>query len=134
MNNLRKRICVYIDGANFFHGIKTINKNYSDLSFDFEKFINQITKKYKLIQIYYYNAPLKEKYNKWIYWEQMRFFSRLRKIPKFKLILCKRQKRLNDNNEEYFVIKGDDIHLSLDMLRDACKNKYDINFLLIRKL
>jgi len=120
-----ERISIYIDGANFFHGLKTINKNYSDLCFDFEKFIEKIVRGNELINVYYYNAPLKEKFNKWIYWEQVRFFDRLRKVPKFKLILCKRQKRLDENNDEYYIIKGDDIHLALDMLRDACKNKYD---------
>ena len=78
-----------------------------------------------LIKIYYYNAPLKEKFNKWVYWQQMKFFSRISKISRLNLVLCKRQKRLDEKNEEYYVIKGDDIHLSLDMLRDACKDKYD---------
>lgn len=116
---------MFIDGANFYHGLKSINKNYSDLCFDFEKFIRKIVGKEELINVYYYNAPLKEKFNKWIYWKQIKFFDRLRKIPKFNVVLCKRQKRLDGNDDEYFVIKGDDIHLSLDMLRDACKNKYD---------
>lgn len=55
----------------------------------------------------------------------MKLFSRLRKIPKCKVVLCKRQKRVDREEQEYYVIKGDDIHLALDMLRDACKDKYD---------
>ena len=55
----------------------------------------------------------------------MKLFARLRKIPKCKIILCKRQKRVDRDEQEYYVIKGDDIHLSLDMLRDACKDRYD---------
>ncbi|HDL02212.1 MAG TPA: NYN domain-containing protein [Candidatus Pacearchaeota archaeon] len=120
-----KRISIYIDGANFFHGLKIVNKNYSDLCFDFERFVRKIVGKDELVNIYYYNAPLKEKFNKWVYWEQVKFFDRLRKIPKLKLILCKRQKRLDGDDNEYYVIKGDDIHLALDMLRDACKDNYD---------
>ncbi|MFA5019767.1 MAG: NYN domain-containing protein [Candidatus Pacearchaeota archaeon] len=39
--------------------------------------------------------------------------------------LCKRQKRFDKDDEEYYTIKGDDIHLALDMLNDAWENKYD---------
>jgi len=55
----------------------------------------------------------------------MNLFARLKKIPKCKVVLCKRQKRIDINEKEYYIIKGDDIHLALDMLRDACKNEYD---------
>ena len=125
-----KRISVYIDGANFYYGLKTINQRYSDTSSDFEKFVNEIIRKDELITIYYYNAPLKVDFNKYVYWNQMKFFERLKKIPKCKVILCKRQKRVDRDEKEYYVIKGDDIHLSLDMLRDACKNKYDKSILI----
>jgi len=120
-----KRVSIYIDGANFYYGLKTINQRYSDIFFDFEKFVKEIVGENKLITIYYYNAPLKENFNKYVYWNQMNFFGRLKKIDKFKIVLCKRQKRLDGDDNEYYVIKGDDIHLALDMLRDACKDKYD---------
>ena len=38
---MRKRVCVYIDGANFYYGLKTIDKRYSDIFFDFEKYIKK---------------------------------------------------------------------------------------------
>ena len=123
--NVLKRISVYIDGVNFYYGLKTINSRYSDIFFDFEKFVKEIVGENQLITIYYYNAPLKENFNKYVYWNQMKFFARLEKIPKCKVVLCKRQKRVDSDEKEYYIIKGDDIHLSLDMLRDACKNKYD---------
>ena len=120
-----KRVSVYIDGANFYYGLKTINQRYSDIFFNFEKFVKKITRKNKLITIYYYNAPIKENFNKYVYWNQMKLFARLRKIPKCNVVLCKRQKRVDADKKEYYIIKGDDIHLALDMLRDAYKNKYD---------
>ncbi|MDA3836800.1 MAG: NYN domain-containing protein [Nanoarchaeota archaeon] len=122
---MSNRISIFIDGANFYHGSKTINTRYSDIFFDFENFIKSIVGNDELVNIYYYNAPLKENLNKYVYWNQIKLFNRLRKIPKLNLVLCKRQKRLDGSDEEYFVIKGDDIHLSIDMLRDAYKNKYD---------
>ncbi|MEK6859819.1 MAG: NYN domain-containing protein [Nanoarchaeota archaeon] len=103
-----KRVSIYIDGANFYYGLKTINVRYSDVFFDFEKFVKEIVGKDKLITIYYYNAPLKENFNKWVYWNQMKLFARLRKTPKCEVVLCKRQKRVDRDEQEYYVIKGDD--------------------------
>ena len=122
---MKKRVSIFIDGANFYYGLKTINTRYSDIFFDFEKFVNDIIGRDILLKVYYYNAPLKENFNKWVYWNQMKLFARLRKIPKCEVVLCKRQRRVDSDNQEYYVIKGDDIHLALDMLRDACKDKYD---------
>lgn len=127
---MKKRISVYIDGANFFYGLKSINKKYSDFCFDFNKYIGKIVGRDNLISVYYYNAPLIQSYNKELYWKQVKFFNRLKKINKFKVILCKRQRRIDDKNKEYYVIKGDDIHLSLDMLKDACKDKCDKSILI----
>jgi len=59
-----KRVSVYIDGANFYYGLKTINKRYSDIFFDFKKFLKEIIGKNNLVKIYYYNVPLKENFNK----------------------------------------------------------------------
>lgn len=122
---MKKRVSIFIDGANFYYGLKTINKRYSDIFFDFEKFVKEISKKDRLVNFYYYNAPLKENLNKRIYWNQMKLFNRIRKISNGKVVLCKRQKRIDGNENEYYIIKGDDIHLALDMFRDACKSKYD---------
>ena len=38
------KILIYIDGANFYYGIKSINDKYTDLNFDFEKYINNVLK------------------------------------------------------------------------------------------
>lgn len=107
---MKRIISVFIDGANFYHGLKTINSRYSDIFFDFEKFIKSIVGDDELANVYYYNAPLKENLNKHVYWNQMRLFGRLKQIAHFDVVLCKRQKRLNGNDEEYFMIKGDNIH------------------------
>jgi len=120
-----ERISIYIDGANFVYGLKTLSPKYSDYHFDFENFIKKIIGKNDLIDILYYNASLKQAINPRRFKEQQKLLSRLRKITKCKVILCKRQKRFNKDDEEYYTIKGDDINLALDMLNDAWKNKYD---------
>ena len=123
--NMKKRICIYIDGANFVYGIKTINKRYNDFMFDFEKLAKLICKKHELVKINYYNASLKRKLNITKWERQQRLFNRLKKLKNFNIILCKRQKRLNKLDEEFYSIKGDDIHLAIDMIIAATKDKYD---------
>ncbi|MFW6047075.1 MAG: NYN domain-containing protein [Candidatus Woesearchaeota archaeon] len=122
---MEKRISIYIDGANFVYGLKSLNQKYSDYHFDFENFFKKIVGKNDLIDIFYYNASLKQAINPRRFREQQKLLSRLRKITKCKVVLCKRQKRFNKDDEEYYTIKGDDINLALDMLNDAWENKYD---------
>ena len=122
---MKERISIYIDGANFVYGLKTLNKKYSDYHFDFENFIKMVLGKNELVDVFYYNASLKQEINPRRFREQQKLISRLRKITQCKVVLCKRQKRFNKDDEEYYTIKGDDIHLALDMLNDAWENKYD---------
>ncbi len=120
-----KRISIYIDGANFYVGMTSINPKYTDVKFDFEKYIQNIIGKNNLIKIYYYNGSLKQQINFKIFQKQQKLFSRLRKIKRCEVIICKRKPRINDEGREYHIIKGDDIYLALDMQGDAYENKYD---------
>lgn len=119
------RICVYIDGANFYGGLTSLNKNFSDLNFNFEEYIKYLCKQDKILRVYYYNAIVKKKINKKIWEKQKRLFDRLHKINKFWVKLCTRKSRLNILGEEYHTIKGDDILLALDMIEDCYNNKFD---------
>lgn len=125
-----ERVFVYIDGANFYGGLRTINPKYTDTKFDFERYINKIVGKRKLIKIKYYNASLKQQINPEIFKKQQRLFSRLRKIPLCGVILSKRKPRLDAQGNQYHTIKGDDISLAIDMLAEAYENQYDTTILI----
>lgn len=125
-----KRICIYIDGANFYGGLTSLNKNFSDLNFDFEKYLKHLCKKSKIVRIYYYNVLVKKKINKRIWEKQNKLFERLHRLDKFWVKLCTRKSRLNILGEEYFTIKGDDIYLALDMIEDCYNNKFDKTILI----
>ena len=61
-----ERISIYIDGANFVYGLKSLNKTYSDYHFDFEAFIKKIiTKPIPKIKIklFVVSAPVNFKKN-----------------------------------------------------------------------
>ena len=108
--------------------MKTLNKKYSDFYFDFNKYIAYLTKNKKLVDIYYFNAPLKQQYNADTYTKQQLQFERLKKTG-FNVILCKRKKILTKNGKESHKIKEDDIRLALQMQKDAYDNKYDVAYL-----
>lgn len=120
-----KRICVYIDGANFYGGLTSINRNFSDINFDLEKYVKFLCGKNKLVKIYYYNALVKKKINEKIWKKQNKLFDRLHKLDKFWVKLCTRKSRLNILGKEYYTIKGDDIFLALDMMEDCYNDKFD---------
>ncbi|MBI2045553.1 NYN domain-containing protein [Candidatus Pacearchaeota archaeon] len=120
-----KRTFVYVDGANFYGGLTSINKKFTDTKFDFENYANYLAGKEKLIRINYYNALVKKRINEKIWKKQSDFFNMLRKIPKCKITLCTRKSRLTLLGEEYHTIKGDDISLALDMIEDCYNDKFD---------
>jgi uncharacterized LabA/DUF88 family protein len=123
------RVFVYIDGRNFYYGLRSLDSNYTDLNFDFVKFSKLIKgvnwKEQKLKKIFYYNAPLKKDVNLKLFKEQQRFFARLKSNPLVKLNLAKMLGRTEDDGSQRFVTKGDDIWLACDMLQDANDNKFD---------
>jgi len=120
-----KRVSVYIDGANFYGGVTSINPKYTDTKFDFENYIKKIISWNVLVEVYYYNGSLKRQIQPHLFKKQQRFFSRLRSIRNFNVIILKRKPRINEYGEEYHTIKGDDICLALDMQGDAYEDKYD---------
>lgn len=122
-----KRTAIFIDGNNFYFGLKRI---YSDdikfINFDFEKFCNFLTGKNELVTIFYYNAPLDRTKDLNKYQNQQKFFEKIKKIPKFNLILCKLLKRrISGTDKYYYVLKEDDIHMAVDLVKGAFKNTYD---------
>jgi uncharacterized LabA/DUF88 family protein len=120
-----KRISVYIDGANFYGGLTSIDRKYTDSKFYFENYIKFLVGKNLIVKIYYYNALVKKKINEKVWKKQKDFFDKLHKIKKCKVSLCTRKSRLNILGEEYHTIKGDDISLALDMIEDCYNNKFD---------
>ena len=116
-----ERVAIFIDGSNFYHStkkLKIINK------VNFQKLVNELVENRTLINVFYYNAPLDISVDPKVYWNQQKFFNVLRRIPKFKVILCKSRKTRRDGKIKYEV-KGDDTHLVSDFVGEAYENLYD---------
>jgi len=120
----REKIIIFIDGSNLYHLIKKMFPKKKQKDFDFGKFIDKISGKEKIIRIYYYNCALDISHNFEAYAKQQRFFEKLRRIPSFKLILCRMQK-VKIEGKTIYQVKEDDIHLAVDMVKLAYNNAYD---------
>jgi len=120
-----KRVCVYIDGANFFGCLNNYNKFYFDTNFDFERYVKSIIGNDSLICVYYYNGYIKKKINPNVWARQDILFKHLNKLKNWKVILCRRQECNDEDNKPFFRLKEDDINLAINALSDAYENKFD---------
>ena len=134
MDNDNEKIIIFIDGSNLYNVLKRLFKNEKKMfDFNFEKFINKIVGERELVRTYYYTAPLDRKKDEVTYKKQQKFFENLKKIPNFKLVLCRMQK-VKINEKICYQVKEDDIHLAVDMVRLAYNNAYDTAIVTSRSL
>jgi len=122
-----KRVAVFIDGNNFYYGLRKIyGKNKSLKDFDFEHFANFLSRNEKVVAIYYYNAQLDREFNPSKFKSQKEFFQKLKSIPNFNLVLCRLLKRnIAKTNKHYYIIKEDDIHMAVDMVDGSAYDTFD---------
>ncbi|MFH1359365.1 MAG: NYN domain-containing protein [archaeon] len=122
-----EKVILFIDGSNFYYGLKSIYEDSKELSyFNFKKFGDFLAGKRKLIRVLYYNAPLDYSEDKKKYAKQQRFFEKVKNTEKVKLILSRLQKRkIKGTSKFYYVIKGDDIHIAVDMVKGAYEDSFD---------
>lgn len=124
------RVCIFIDGSNFYHALKEAGL---PINVDFGKLAIELTGQRKHIHTYYYNAPLvnprrgdpdfaeRERQCR----AQQRFLYSLRFVPN----LTFRPGRLQRSPDGRYVEKGVDIMLAVDMLTLAFKDRYDVAIL-----
>ncbi len=120
----KERVVILIDGSNHYHIIKNLLPNKKLRDFNFERFIQLLSKDRKIVRTYYYSAPLDRKKDEEAYKKQQRFFEKIQNISNFNLVLCRMQKVKIDGKIVYQV-KEDDIHLAVDMVKLAYNNAYD---------
>jgi len=125
------RVAVFIDGNNFYFGLRKLyGKNKSLKVFDFKGFADFLADKGEVVKIYYYNAQLDREFNSDKFESQKEFFSKLKKIPNFNLVLCRLLKRnITGTNKHYYIIKEDDIHMAVDMVDGSAENIFDLAIL-----
>jgi len=115
-----ERVVIFIDGSNFYHGLKAkIGRTGIDF-YKFAKLLCRDDDDRKLIRIYYYNAPYKKEIDDEKYKSQQKFFSSLESTPYLEVKLGRLEPRGNT-----FIEKGIDILIAVDMLKYAYDDTYD---------
>ncbi len=120
MENKKERIIILIDGSNFYYSTARKGKKVN-----FEKLIKELLGNRELVGVYYYVAPLDIKADENKYWKHQRFLKMLSEIPKFKVVLCTLKKLKAKNRGYIYIVKGDDVKLSNNLLMGAVKDLYD---------
>ena len=118
-----ERLMIFIDGSNFYYGLKAeVGKTEINL----EKLGKVLCGGGRqLIRIYYYNAPLDQSHDPERYKSQQKWFDKVRSTPDTTLVLAKMKKRHNKDGKPEYYVKGDDIHIAVDMLKLAYNDAYD---------
>jgi len=123
-NARAERVAIFIDGSNFYHSVKELFFIHDNVDFraqGFNALINELAKGRLLVGVYYYNAPLDRNFNPDIYSKQQSFFAELKRLPGWFVILCRMRK---DGTGQY-TVKGDDIHIAVDMVGLAYEDAFD---------
>ena len=124
MNSKKRKIIIYIDGSNFYFSIK---KTFN-CKLDIERFCKKLSTNNNLISINYYISPVGESSLK-MYTEQQKFFEKLKKIDKLKIIFGRLEKHKKDG-KVFYVEKATDVNITQDLIFDAVDNNYDKAYLI----
>lgn len=122
-----ERIMVFIDGRNFYYGMKAMSFN-TQAPLYYDKLSRILAKERKLIRTYFYTAVFTEDKNPVRWREQQAFLTQLQTTPGLVL----RTKPLKMSDSKGIHEKGIDILLAVDMLRFARLNTYDTAILASR--
>ncbi len=117
-----KRVMIFIDGSNFYHGLRA---NMGKTNIDFAKLSKQLCGSGReLVRAYYYNVPLNKDDDLERYKKQQNFLEQLYETPLLTVSLGRLERRGST-----YVEKGIDVNIAVDMLTQAFSNGYDVGIL-----
>ena len=117
----KERVMIFIDGSNFYYSTFKKGKRVN-----FEKLIKELVQDNNLVQAFYYVAPLDIEVDEKKYWKHQRFIEILNEIPKFNVVLCTLKKIKAKKDCFVYLVKGDDVKLSNNLLMGAVDDLYDL--------
>lgn len=132
-NSLSQRVCFYIDGFNFYYGLK--EKDWGEFYWlDIVKFCRSLIKSYHtLISVNYYSAPPINHSGKKR--RQRKFFdaNELNNLFKLHLSIHKPKNKICDNcgyTIYYSEEKQTDVRIAVDMLKNCANDVCDLTVLI----
>lgn len=127
------RVCVFIDGSNFYYSCKENLSGRTDVNLGaFATFL--VGPGRSLVRTYYYSCTLPPDHDEDSRKAQRRFFTAIQRVPYTELRLGKLVKRdvecgnCGDHRVRYQE-KGVDMRVGVDMLAGASKGLYDVAIL-----
>jgi uncharacterized LabA/DUF88 family protein len=115
---MTERVAIFIDGANLLHGLQN---DFNRIDVDFENLTAKLLNGRQLTRVYYYTALPDQARDPERYTKQQKFHNAIQRKPYFSLVLG----RLEIRPGGFYVEKGVDIALAIDMLDLAYHNTYD---------
>ncbi len=120
---MTEKVAIFIDGANLLHGL---SKDFNRIDVDFEALIKKLLNGRDLTRVYYYTALPDQARDPAKYTKQQKFLNAIQRKPYFAVVLG----RLESRPGGYYVEKGVDISLAIDLLDLAYHNTYDTAILI----
>lgn len=117
----KERAMIFIDGGNLYHNLKRYN-----IKTTFENIIKKLETKREIVSIFYYTALLDKDFDEKRYNKHKNFLDKIKQIPNFNVVLCNLRKTILDDGSIDFAIKGDDVYLATDLIKEAYENLYDV--------
>ena len=120
-NEKKNRVMIFIDGSNFYYSTHKRN-----MKIDYEKLISELSCDKELVKAFYYVAPLDIRVDEKKYWKHQRFLEILNNIDRFEVVLCTLKRVKSGSGDFIYLIKGDDVKLSNNLLMGAVEDLYDV--------
>ncbi|RKZ34269.1 NYN domain-containing protein [bacterium] len=117
-----RKVMMFIDGSNLYHGMRDI---LGKVNIDYECFIKKLVGDRYLVRVYYYTPVINREEAEEQYHSQQRFLTYLTDIN---YVQAKFGKLVRQG--EILVEKSIDVKLAVDMVRYAGLNYYDIAILI----
>ncbi len=125
-----KRVAVFIDGSNFYNGLRD---NVGRMDVDFHRFGKKLSElaEGELLRIYYYNAKVDPEFDPDNYDKQQRFITHLAHTPHLslrlgKLVYYQVRGEESAGRKHYAVEKGLDVKLAIDLVRLAVNRACEV--------
>ncbi len=115
------RAAIFIDGSNLYHNLKRYG-----IKATFEEIISKIETRREIVDVFYYTALLDKSVDEKRYSEHKKFLDKLKLISNFHVVLCNLRKIIIDDGSADFALKGDDVHLAVDVVKGSYENLYDV--------